>query len=463
MARRTPKDEGRKWYTATMELVAEGPGHPSVHTIEVRATSKPRVSENLAGRGYNWSRITITEGRCAGSMPTNMDKEAERYHAELEAMLGKRLPPRYNNGPFAVGYRATAEVMDSDARRHWAEYLERWSHGLSVSPVPHHLIGDAVDMLYLPARWVQASEHWDRCTEVVQAVLRKRKDHCAHMAEHYKGERSPEARELRKGYLTAVKSLDALEGWTFPAFVGRLNLDRSPSPFDVPHHGLLDMATSHMVPTMPPNGEHLKVEWWRQLLAAWDGPANTKAATVEQLLDHHHRHGGRAEVFRALVKSTAKRLHAIKDTGGKGAEHWETLADVLEQWLSMAPKVHRSEKGPTSAKGKPKSLRLVDKLGQVPGAAERFMALAVGAGLSDSSGVWLAGNDTKGKGKLIAMWDAVVEVLKVPRFDTDTALVEALKGHFDGLTGLDRPDKVRRQKGYPGRLDEYITDLSETK
>ncbi|NUQ13773.1 MAG: hypothetical protein HUU33_00450 [Flavobacteriales bacterium] len=181
------------------------------------------------------------------------------------------------------------------------------------------------------------------------------------MAEHYKGERSPEARELRKGYLTAVKSLDALEGWTFPAFVGRLNLDRSPSPFDVPHHGLLDMATSHMVPTMPPNGEHLKVEWWRQLLAAWDGPANTKAATVEQLLDHHHRHGGRAEVFRALVKSTAKRLHAIKDTGGKGAEHWETLADVLEQWLSMAPKVHAQGKTSTTAtaQGKRPDLKLV--------------------------------------------------------------------------------------------------------
>ena len=360
MAKRTPKAEGRKWYTATMELVAKGPGYPSAQTIEVRTTNKPRVSEYLAGRGYKWSRITITEGRCAGSVHLNVDKEAERYHAELEAMLGKRLPPRYNNGPFTVGY-AAAEVMDSDARRRWAEYLEMWSHGLSVSPVPHHLIGDAVDVLYLPARWVQAFEHWDRCTEVVQAALRKRKDHFAHMAEHYKGERSPEARELREGYLTAVKRVDALEGWTFPAFVGRLNLDRSPSPFDVPHHGLLDMATSHMVPTMPPNGEHLKVEWWRQLLAAWDGPANTKAATVEQLLDHHHRHGGRAEVFRALVKSTAKRLHAIKDTGGKGAEHWETLADVLEQWLSMAPKVHAQGKTSTTAtaRGKRPDLKLV--------------------------------------------------------------------------------------------------------
>lgn len=461
MAKEPPKDEGRKYYTATVDVEGKRPGHPESRSVAFLAMNEQEVRGRLTAEGWKWKRITITEGRCIVDLPSRMDADAERYHAELENMLGHGFAPRYNSGPVARPYMPTPELNDAEARKSWAKHLEQWSHGLSVSALPQYLDVDMGGTVPLPARLVQDAERWPYCTAIVEAQVAQWRARRAHMAEHRKGDRSPEARELRKDDMEAVKSLDALKGWTFPALVE--SIGANPSPFDIPNPRLFHIPTGYMVPTMNPDHAHLKVEFWRHLLAAWDGPANTKGATVEQLLDHHHLHGGRAEVFRALVKSTAKRLHAIKDTGRKGAEYWETLADVLEQWLAKAPKVPKPEKGTTSAKGKPKPPTLADKLEQVPGAAERFMALVVRAGLCDASGAWIAGNDTKGKGRLIAMWAAIVEGLKVPGFDTDAALVAALKGHFNGLRGLDRLDRVRGRKLYTERVEEYIADLLETK
>lgn len=462
MAKRTHKDERPKWYTATVEPEAM-PGNPSSQSGEVRATNKEEVEALLKAKGWRWKRLTISEGQCIYRPAWNWDDHAERYQAELEAMLEKRFPPRYNSAPVYIGSNAPAEVRDQSAREHWARYVEEWSHGISVSIVPHYLKVPRCGDIYLPALWVQDPALWDQCTGIVQRTVKQWKANRVHMAEHYKGERSPEARELQAECLADVATLKALEGWTFSAFMERLNLGPAPSPFDVAHPGILDIVTGHMVPSQNPGRDYVKVEWWRQLLTAWDGPANTKGARVEELLDHHHHHGGRAEVFRALVKSTARRLQAMKGTGRKGAEYWETLADALEQWLAKAPNVPKPEKGTTSAKNKLQRPTLGDKLGKVPGAAERFMAKVVRAGLCDASGAWIAGNDTKGKGKLIAIWDAVVEVLEVPNFDTDTALVKALKGHFKELEGLERLDKVRKRYSYAERVEEYIADLRETK
>lgn len=356
MAKHTPKDERPKWYTASIEPVGML-GNPSRHDMEVRARSKEEVEAFLKSKGYNWKRITITEGQCIYRLSWNDDRRAERYHAELEAMLGKRFPPRYNSGPIYIGSNAPAEVQDRSARELWAKYVEEWSHGLSVSDVPHYLKVPGCGDIYLPALWVADPALWDECTGIVQRTVKQWKAHRVHMAAHHKGDRSPEARELQAQCLADVATLEALEGWTFPAFMERLSLGRNPSPFDVPHPGIWDINTRLMVPTAT-GRDYVKVEWWRQLLTIWDGPANAKAETVEHLLDHHHRYGGRAEVFRALVKSTLKRLHAIKETAPKGAEHWETLADVLEQWLAKAPKLERDT---TSAKDKPKrpDLRLL--------------------------------------------------------------------------------------------------------
>lgn len=330
MAKRTTKDEGPKWYTATIEPEAKEPSHPSSRTTEVRAANEQEVKERLANDGWKWKRITITEGKCIPVLPLSKDPEAERYHADLEAMLGKSIPPRYNTGPFPVGYRATPEVKDTDARKSWAKYLEEWSHGLSVSALPQYLDVDMGGTVYLPARWVQDPEQWDRCTGIVHATVKQWRARRAHMAEHHKGERSAEARELRRDDLAAVKSMDALEGWTFPAFVERLNLGRNPSPLDVPHPGLLDIATGYMVPTMHPDHEHLKVEFWRQLLTAWGGPVNTRADVVRSMLDHHHHHGGKAKVFGDLVKSTATCLRSMSGTRYQRPEHWDAFATELE-------------------------------------------------------------------------------------------------------------------------------------
>lgn len=186
---------------------------------------------------------------------------------------------------------------------------------------------------------------------------------------------------------------------------------------------------------------------------------NMRTPEVHAFLDHHRTNGGNPERFAEYVEELLAGWKA------EPLARAELLNKAVESWLNGA------RNAPTSAKvgGKAKSKRpdlkrptLADKLGEVLGATERFMALVRGAGLVNAKGRWIADNDTKGKGKLIAAWDAVVEVLKVPGFDTDAALVKALKVHFKDLEGLDRLDKVRHRKLYTERLEEYIADLQET-
>ena len=369
MAKRTQKDEGPKCYTATIEPVTTAPGHPSSRTTEEWALNKEEVEAKLARKGWKWKRITITEGRCIATLPWNKDEEAERYHAELENMLGHGFPPRYNAGPFPIGYRASPEVKDTDARKSWAKYLEEWSHGLSVSALPQYLDVDMGGTIYLPARLVQDAGRWKHCTAFVEATVAQWKASRAHMAEHRKGDRSPEARELRKDDMEAVKSLDALKGWTFPALVERIGA--KPSPFDIPNPRLFHIPTGYMVPTINPGKERLMVEFWRHLLSAWDGPANTRAEVVRSMLGHHHVHGGRPEVYRELVRDTCARLRGLEAKEEKqrtneqlgprirNASRWHGLAVTLEQWLEAAGNAPTSAKGADKVKSTRPDLKLL--------------------------------------------------------------------------------------------------------
>jgi hypothetical protein len=74
------------------------------------------------------------------------------------------------------------------------------------------------------------------------------------------------------------------------------------------------------------------------LLSLWDGPVDKRAELVRGFLDHHHLTGGKAEVFRDLVKDTAARLRGMVSKGAslRDTERWGLLADKLEGWLSDA-------------------------------------------------------------------------------------------------------------------------------
>lgn len=395
MAKQLPKEGGRKWYTATIAPKEKREGHYDTLSHEVFALDEQAVKDFLTRKGWTWGRITITEGKNILQAPMNQDAGAERYHVELEAMLGHQFPPRYNSGPFPCGYlNTTQEVKDADARKSWATYLKEWSYGLSVSALPHYLEVDWYGTLYLPARWVQDPKEWHRCTAIVQATVKQCRASRAHMAEHRKGDRSPEGRELRKQDVEAVKSIPALEGWTFPVYVERLLHDYSPSPFDIPNPRLFDIVTGCMVPSFEPDRDYVKVEFWRHLLATWDGPANMRAEVVRSMLDHHLLHSERAEVLRALVKSTATRLRIMQVTRRPRPEHWMALADELEQWLADA------RKAPNSAKenGKPKRKRTDLKLLALVHALRRIATKDKDADISKDNAQALAeGAGSKGK------------------------------------------------------------------
>jgi hypothetical protein len=357
MAKQPPKDEGRKYYTATVDVEGKRPGHPESRSVAFLAINEQEVRDRLTAEGWKWKRITITEGRCIVDLPSRKDADAERYHAELENMLGHGFAPRYNSGPVARPYMPTPELNDAEARKSWAKHLEQWSHGLSVSALPQYLDVDMGGTVPLPARLVQDAERWPYCTVIVEAQVAQWRARRAHMAEHRKGDRSPEARELRKDDMEAVKSLDALKGWTFPALVE--SIGANPSPFDIPNPRLFHIPTGYMVPTMNPDHAHLKVEFWRHLLAAWDGPANTRAEVVRSMLDHHQLHGGRPQVFRELVRDTCTRLRGLEAKEEKqrtneqlgprirNASRWHGLAITLEQWLEEV------RNAPTSANKPP--------------------------------------------------------------------------------------------------------------
>jgi hypothetical protein len=469
MAKQPPKDEGRKYYTATVDVEGKRPGYPESRSVAFPAVNEQEVRDRLTAEGWKWKRITITEGRCIVDLPSRKDADAERYHAELENMLGHGFPPRYNSGPVAYPAPGPPKVKDTTARKSWAKYMEEWSHGLSVSALPQYLDVDMGGTVPLPARLVQDAERWPYCTAIVEAQVAQWRARRAHMAEHRKGNRSPKARELRKDDMEAVKSFDALKGWTFQAMVD--GIVASPSPFDIPNPRLFHIPTGYMVPTMDPDREHLKVEFWRHLLAAWDGPANTRAEVVRSMLDHHHGQGGRPEVFRELVRDTCTRLKALEAKEEnqrtneqlgpriRNASRWQGLAVTLEQWLEEARNAPTSAKSPANAKAMPTApirLRsLAERLDAVPGAREAFDTMLRMDGLTNDAGHYVL-KSRKGKGGVLAAWDAIVQHFGVEGFGKDdAALSDALMGYIDGFKVQRRIGKLRGHNIYRDAFREW--------
>lgn len=101
------------------------------------------------------------------------------------------------------------------------------------------------------------------------------------------------------------------------------------------------------------------------------------------------------------------------------------------------------------------------RLEEVPGAWERWMDLLRKEGLVDTTGSWIGPRGGKGIGKLIAAWDAAVEVLRIPAFVTDAALSKAMQEQFPEIQGLQRIDRVRKYFIYHDRLEQYAADLRE--
>jgi hypothetical protein len=146
-----------------------------------------------------------------------------------------------------------------------------------------------------------------------------------------------EAAQLKRDKAT-LKQLQAFDGWTYQAFVEAMLPGRKPDPRDLDNLRLYRLSNGQLIPITNLGRDQLRVDFWRRLLSLWDGPVDKRAELVRGFLDHHHLTGGKAEVFRDLVKDTAARLRGLVSKGAslRDAERWGLLADKLEGWLSDA-------------------------------------------------------------------------------------------------------------------------------
>lgn len=259
------------------------------------------------------------------------------------------------------------------------------------------------------------------------------------------------------------------DGWNYAATIG----DAKPHRFDLKNPRLYALD-GRQVPWIETDLTSLTLQYTgpkghfaTMLLEAFtQAPTNDQGAEVVAYLEHHRTRGGNPEALTDYVVDLLE-CWKVEPLQRLNKRTWKEepvprqriMIRAMEGWLADARKAPALVKGGTSAKDRPEPPTLVDKLGEVEGATKRFMGLVRGAGLCDASGRWIAANDAKGKSKLIAAWDAVVEVLKVPDFDTQKALVKALKDHFKGLKGLEALHKVRKRHLYTDRLKDYTTEL----
>ena len=341
------------WYTATLTPIgftndngilrdAKGRqvGRPVKHEF---AKDKVEVEAKLRAKGYSWEDITIVKGRDPG---LTRKGGTEHYYAELQAMLGigsLALHAWSDVEPRPMW--ASPDIMpdpDATARTGWEKFMNESSYGLSVSAFPRFIIPDVdgYPTLPLPAADVRNAKRWDATTSIVRDQLDYWKGTLQERIERLgkaKRRSAEDTDELKRDKAT-LKQLQAFDGWSYHAFVEAMLPGRQPDPRDLDNLRLYRLSNGHLVPITNLGPDQLRVDFWRRLLSLWEGPVDNRATTVRDFLDHHHRYGGKDEVFRDLVKDTAARLRGLVSKGAslRNSERWGLLADKLEQWLPDA-------------------------------------------------------------------------------------------------------------------------------
>lgn len=229
-----------------------------------------------------------------------------------------------------------------------------------------------------------------------------------------------------------------------------------PDPLDLPNprYYLLDGAVVPH-PSMERGGKRLSqaantalVLFNVMVRKAWEGPLNLRDAAVNALLDHHHAHGGNPAAFVKHVERITRNYKV------------EELRKLLSAWVaSKGDHNSTASTKPKPVKARPSIPTIAEKFAKVPGSLEEWMGLLRSEGLVDAKGSFAMAADAKGKGKFIAAWTAAQELFQLDGYATNKELAEALRDHIHGLTGLDRLDKVRKNKGFSGLVTAYKEDL----
>lgn len=351
MAKRITKPKEKavepSWYTVGWSYPEPLRGGATGGMMEVRAKDEAEaqafVEGKLRAKGHTWKDITIVKGRDPG---LTRKGGTERYYAELQVMLGiGRLALHAWSDVEPRPMWASPDIMpdpDATARTGWAKFMDESSYGLSVSAFPRFIIPDVdgYPTLPLPVVDVRNPKRWEAITSAVRDQLDYWKGTLQERIERLnKAERrgAEDAAQLKRDKAT-LKQLQAFDGWTYQAFVEAMLPGRQPDPRDLDNLRLYRLSNGQLIPITNLGRDQLRVDFWRRLLSLWDGPVDKRAELVRGFLDHHHLTGGKAEVFRDLVKDTAARLRGLVSKGAslRDAERWGLLADKLEGWLSDA-------------------------------------------------------------------------------------------------------------------------------
>lgn len=351
MAKRITKPKERAeepaWYTVGWSYPEPLRGGAVGGSLEVRAKDEAEaqaiVEGNLRAKGHTWKDITIVKGRDPG---LTRKGGTERHYAELQAMLGiGRLALHAWSDVEPRPMWASPDIMpdpDATARTGWAKFMDESSYGLSVSAFPRFIIPDVEGYPTLPlsAVDVRNPKRWEAITSAVRDQLDYWKGTLQERIERLgkaKRRSAEDAAQLKRDKAT-LKQLQAFDGWTYQAFVEAMLPGRKPDPRDLDNLRLYRLSNGQLIPITNLGRDQLRVDFWRRLLSLWDGPVDKRAELVRGFLDHHHLTGGKAEVFRDLVKDTAARLRGMVSKGAslRDAERWGLLADKLEEWLSDA-------------------------------------------------------------------------------------------------------------------------------
>jgi hypothetical protein len=337
MAKRITKPKEKAveptWYTATLTpqgivnaqgVLVDAKGRQIGRPIKVVwATSKEDVEAKLREKGHTWKEITIVKGRDPG---LTRKGGTERYYAELQTMLGiGRLALHAWSDVEPRPMWASPDIMpdpDATARTGWAKFMDESSYGLSVSAFPRFIIPD-VDgyfTLPLPVTDVRNPKRWDALTSAVRDQLDWWKGTLQERIERLgkaKRRSAEDAAQLKRDKAT-LKELQAFDGWTYQGFVEAMLPGRKPDPRDLDNLRLYRLSNGKLIPIT--------------------NLGRKRAELVRGFLDHHHLTGGKAEVFRDLVKDSATRLRGMVSKGAslRDAKRWGLLADKLEGWLSDA-------------------------------------------------------------------------------------------------------------------------------
>lgn len=271
------------------------------------------------------------------------------------------------------------------------------------------------------------------------------------------------------------------EGWNYWEYAEKVVPGGTWSPLDMPNPRLYSMDGTQL--SNPPEGamalevernfkEALGCLWQIEVGSNASTPVNDRRSRIFELLDHHHSKGGNPASFSDFIGEVARNPAGLPSPPTKGnvllqsfgAERApltdpEGLSLLLEDWMARSATVPGSKKGKQvpseTEKAKPKEPTLESKFQSVPGCWDKWMHLLESEGLVDEAGRFTIASGVRGKGKLIAAWDAAQSVFSLAPFPSGAAMMRALNRHFEGLAFSGRLDRVRFTNDFDAVRDGY--------